>query len=327
MPKLKQLKPKIIESKEEQRLLDAAANVKKENKQVDFKEFFDPAITYEWCQILKDIIAMANTGGGIILFGVNDDGTPVKSFKKAIILDIDPATIADKIFSYTGENFSDVKIMEVIRQGFNVPALLVAPALTPIVFTKPGADILEGNKQRPAFVRGSVYFRHGAKSEPGNTNDIRIALERALNRTKKSWFDGVRKISNIKSGDEVIVQSRSATNQSKIIQHVPVRIVSDKGAQSFRPDNAAELWPHRSKEIVKKVNEGLPEGIKISTHDVLCIKKQYSINEDTSPDLVYRPYKEIAPRYSDEFVDWILESFKNNQNIFVEAKVAYKAKA
>jgi hypothetical protein len=327
MPKRKQSSTKLLIPKEEQRLLESAANVKKENKQVDFKALFDPTITHEWCQIIKDILAMANTGGGIILFGVDDDGKPVKGFEKSIILNIDPATISDKIFSYTGEHFSDIRIVEVVRQGVSVPAFLIDSALTPIVFTKPGADVLEGNKQRPAFVRGSVYFRHGAKSEPGNTNDIRAALEKALNRTKKSWFEGVRKISNIKDGDEIIVQKGIVASQSKIIQHIPVRIVSDKGAQSFRPDNAAELWPHRSKEIVKKVNEALPEGIKISTHDVLCIKKQYGINEDTKPDLVYRPYKEIAPRYSEAFVEWILKLLQDNQNIFTEAKAAYKTKS
>ena len=35
---------------------------------------FDPAATQDWCEVVKDIVAMANSGGGYVVFGVNDDG-------------------------------------------------------------------------------------------------------------------------------------------------------------------------------------------------------------------------------------------------------------
>lgn len=317
-------KPKPIIAKDrENRFLEAASSVKKESKEIDFKEKFDPASSQEWCQIIKDIIAMANSGGGVIIFGVKDDAEIDPNFDKALILGIDPATIADKIYAYTTENFSDVKIIELPRGDASAGAFLISPAPTPIAFTKAGSDVVDGGKQKPAFVKGSVYFRHGAKSEPGNTNDIRRAIDHVVNRNKKTWFEGVRKISNIKDGDEVIV-SKSKMEGQKVLHPVPGRIVSDKSAPTFRPDNAAAIWPHRSKELLKKINEILPEGNKMTSHDLTCIKRKYKLDEQTNPDLIYKPYKEVSPRYSDAFITWISDTFKENPKVFEEAKTYYK---
>ncbi len=47
-----------------------------------------------------------------------------------------------------------------------------------MVFTRNGTDVTIKGKQKPAFVQGTVYFRHGAKSEPGNRDDLEDWLHR-----------------------------------------------------------------------------------------------------------------------------------------------------
>lgn len=44
-------------------LLDKGLKAKRESKFVDFKRSFNPAEGGEWCELIKDIVAMANTGG------------------------------------------------------------------------------------------------------------------------------------------------------------------------------------------------------------------------------------------------------------------------
>ncbi|SRR5216684_7932635 len=46
-----------------------------ESATLDFKANLNPDSTQDWCELVKDIVAMANSGGGTIVFGVNDDGT------------------------------------------------------------------------------------------------------------------------------------------------------------------------------------------------------------------------------------------------------------
>ena len=40
-------------------LVDRAIKAKRESKYVDFKSSFEPASTGEWCELVKDIVAMA----------------------------------------------------------------------------------------------------------------------------------------------------------------------------------------------------------------------------------------------------------------------------
>ena len=77
---------------------------------------FDPASPKDWCEIVKDIVAMANLGGGVFVFGANDDGTPAGE-NLYNILALDSARITDKIAKYTGEQSADFEIHKLERQG------------------------------------------------------------------------------------------------------------------------------------------------------------------------------------------------------------------
>ncbi|MEO5959951.1 MAG: ATP-binding protein, partial [Opitutaceae bacterium] len=52
------------------------APVPQESADFDFKASFAVKNTGDWCELLKDIVAMANSGGGRLLIGVTDDGKP-----------------------------------------------------------------------------------------------------------------------------------------------------------------------------------------------------------------------------------------------------------
>lgn len=41
-----------------------ALTAKRESKHIEFKEGFNPSEARDWCEIIKDIVAMANSGGG-----------------------------------------------------------------------------------------------------------------------------------------------------------------------------------------------------------------------------------------------------------------------
>ena len=57
---------------------------------LDFKERFDPSVTSECVELVKDIVAMANSGGGLIVIGVSDNGKASKADVRAV-LNLDPA--------------------------------------------------------------------------------------------------------------------------------------------------------------------------------------------------------------------------------------------
>lgn len=66
-----------------------------ESATVDFKLSFDPKSKGEWCELIKDIVAMSNSGGGSIVVGVDDDGNPSTNSDIAPLLAVDPADVTN----------------------------------------------------------------------------------------------------------------------------------------------------------------------------------------------------------------------------------------
>ena len=131
-----------------------------ESEAIDYKQSFDPAITPDWIEIIKDIVAIANSGGGTILIGINDDGSPFDCDIDCVLA-IDPANVTNKIYKYTDYQFHDFQIKELSRNTHRVCAIIIGGVNSPLIFTEVGTYQIENGKQKAAFSKGTVYFRHG----------------------------------------------------------------------------------------------------------------------------------------------------------------------
>jgi hypothetical protein len=65
----------------------------------------------------------------------------------------------------------------------------------PLVFRQLGIYEKDG-KRKTAFARGAgaVYFRHGAKSEPATTEDLRNVIGRRVEDIRNSRLGGIMKL-------------------------------------------------------------------------------------------------------------------------------------
>lgn len=290
----------------------------RESKRVDFKERLDLSRAEDWCEIIKDIAAMANSGGGSILVGVKDDGAP-SGWDPLSILGADPAHFVDKIAKYTGEQFSEFEIVATRRDHRQIAEIRIAAAETPLVFVQPGTyEVVEG-KQKTAFGRGTVYFRHGAKSEPANPRDLRDFLAREIDRARRSWLGNIRKVVQAPTGSIVNVV-RPGVPVGADMHTAAVRLVDDPEAPVFGRLNPDETHPHRQKEVAKKVSERLAEKRVITPFEIQCVRKAHKIDE-SKPQYFHRS-KFTSPQYSDAFVDWIVREFDKDSDFFDKARAA-----
>jgi predicted HTH transcriptional regulator len=156
-----------------------------ETATVDFKSQFDVDGAGDWLEIIKDIAALANSGGGTILIGVADDGTPSGSDVSGA-LTIDPADLTNRIHKYTATHFHGFEIVECAKGGHEVCAITVRGCRIPLVFTRVGTYEVTPGRQKTVFSMGTVYFRHGAKSEPATSDDLRAFMDRELEVVKRS---------------------------------------------------------------------------------------------------------------------------------------------
>jgi hypothetical protein len=191
----------------------------------------------------------------------------------------------------------------------------VSAVSIPMVFTSPGTYDVGGGRQKTAFSLGTVYFRHGAKSDPGTSNDLRAALERELNRIRSSWLDGITKVVTAPIGATISVLP-GEVRLSGEERATGVRLVNDENAPAFKAMRTDLLYPYRQKELVARVNE-LLDGRKITGHDVYCIRKAHNI--DGQPNFFYKP-QFSSPQYSEAFAEWIVEQYKANMEFFSKVR-------
>lgn len=296
-------------------------NAKKESKYVEFKSAFDPDSSRDWVEIVKDIVAIANSGGGVIVFGLDNKGNP-SGFDASTVLSIDPARWTDKIARYTGTEFSDFEIVEKQKAGTKICAMKVDPVSTPLVFIRPGTyNIGSGGKQKQhnAFSVGTVYFRHGAKSEPGNRDDLQRAIQRKLKSVRKSWLKDVRKVVNAPAGYEVKILPPEVTESTSPLA-TPIRITDDPEAPSYRVIDPDVSYPFRHKEVIEEVNKRLASGVKINSYDILAARRVWNIKGKTK--YTHQP-KFGSLQYSHAFVDWLVKKFQADPEFFTKARRKY----
>jgi len=126
-----------------------------ENEQVEFKELFLP-------DIYKEVVAFANTNGGIIFVGVNDNGNPVgldniDDTYTRITNGIRDAILPD-ITTFVKYTLEDEKIIRIdVGEGAYKPYYLKSKGLKP----------------------SGVYVRQGASSAPASQEQIRHMIKNA----------------------------------------------------------------------------------------------------------------------------------------------------
>jgi hypothetical protein len=282
--------------------MEHAESASRESKHLEFKREFEVASGQAWCELIKDIVAIANSGGGIIIIGVANDGSNA-AFDASVLLAHDTADIANRIARYTGNQLIDIEVMEIKRNGQDRAAIFVSDIDVPIVFTKPGTYDIGGGQQRTAFAQGTIYFRHGSKSEPGNREDLANWRDREIAKVRKSWL--------------VEFERSLKPRRPKRLPLSPRRDLKSKGAKlcwrklvlihrrkMIVPGNAEEIWPHRQKDLIREVNKRLGKAARINSHDIFCIKRVYGILKKR-PDFAYRSHHLAPPQYSSAFVEWI----------------------
>lgn len=296
--------------------IEILGNIKQETEQIDFKREFVPSSKGSYCEIIKDVVALANSGGGAILIGLDDFGVCCP-FEEEALRVLDSADVANKIHTYTGKHFASFELKWINRGSKYCFAILVHATDVPLIFIKDGAYSDVKGKERFAFRKGVIYFRHGTKSEPGHSDDLIKWRDRSLDKIRKNWMEGVVKVVETSGLGEISVFNSNETTSN-------VRFTSDPNAPAARPTNLDESHPFRENQLVEYVLERANGLKKFSGHDVRCIKLNYKISPETRPDFTVKPHAIASPQYSPEFGSWIVSEIDSKPDFISDARQAFK---
>jgi hypothetical protein len=301
----------------ENELLSLVAAKADESDLLDYKTEFAPQKKAAfWAETVKDLVAFANTRGGIVVFGVEDDKS-LSVVDNSKLFEFDPSDLTNQIRKYTDSDFSDFTITSVEWDGAELPAIIVRPVATPLVFTKVGGYEISDGNQKTAFSKGTVYFRHGANSEPATRADLEGVFQRQLENVRNEWLGNIRKVVEAPFGTTVVVTSTSEADSA-------VRITDDPTAPTVQIRKLSDSFPYTQKAVISLVNEKLSGAHEINTHDIQCIKLAEEINDSTRPDLMHKPHEKSSPQYAVDFVDLIVGRFENDKGYFKKCRQKWK---
>jgi hypothetical protein len=189
-----------------------------------------------------------------------------------------------------------------------------------MAFEKEGVSSI-GNGKQIAFAKGTVYFRHGAKSEPATTADLRHVIDQEFERRRKALLGDVRKVVTAPPGATVhVIAPRRRGDMAP--STIPIRLVDDPSAPAFRQVDTDVTYPYRQKELLEAVNQRIGGAYHVNPHDLLSVRRAYSI--DNQPQYFHKP-KYASPQYSVDFLNWLVQRYREDLAFFVKARQSYKS--
>ncbi len=284
---------------------------KRESKAIEFKESFNPAELRQALEVLKDIVAIANSGGGALAIGITNNGEAAGTDVTAA-LDFDHAKYCDLVRKYTSTNYSDFEVVDAEKNGRAVAIFLINPPDSPLVFEKPGQYATDNNaKQATVFGQGTVFFRHGAKSETGTTDDLRQFVGTRIREVRETIIRGLKAVTVAPRGAELqVVGSRqhlatvSASGQA-------VRLTTDVNAPAAIAIDRHTICPYRQKDVLERLKIVLPLEVRLNSHDLQAINRVYEVADNQ--DFAWKP-EFSARQYSDAYIDWIAEQVRTSES-------------
>lgn len=301
-------------------LRNEAATATGESSHIEFKTRLDAKQRRDWCEIIKDVLAIHNSGGGVVIFGLNDDGTDAGP-DGGIQGRFDAAHVIDKVQKYTQYTLVDLESIAVKRFGRSYAAWVIPAAREPIPFTLAGEWQDDKGKTRFVFHRGQIYFRHGPKSEPAVHSDFVRWREDTRAEARTELYRDMGRIVDLPPGHRIDVV-REVRRPGAGVEATPVRLVDDAEADACRVVDKFETHPHRQKELIERLATRLPQAAP-NAHDVLCIRRMFA-DELERQDFIYRP-RFGSPQYAEELVDWIAEQIRGDADFLSKTRAQYKA--
>ena len=263
-------------------LLERAQAATRNSKYVAMQEALD------WELLVRDVAAMANSGGGVVV----------------VDAEVDADDVEDQIYHFTRQNFTGITVEAVSRNGRPAFAILVEPATEePLIF--------EG---------GTIYFRHGARSEPARPDDVRRFIDRRVRAIRGAWVQGLRSVMQAPPGTEVRYVKPDPQGDPAM-----VRLTADPRAPVYGKLDPDQTHPYRQKELIQALNDRVPEDAHINQHTMLSVRRVHGIDEHSHPEYVHRTKFAGSPQYSRAFLEWLVEQYGRDPRFFERAKARYQA--
>ena len=192
-----------------------SSSVRTESAHIDFKREFR-GTTKDWVNLLKDIVAMANAGGGLVIFGVDKNGSTV-GIERTLADVFDPANITNKLNKYATQARITTAYAELpfYRKQFGFLIIYTAPKI--IVFESDGGYQDDNGRQRKAFFRGVIYTRTPGSNTEARQTDLDGMIDKIVQDRIHSLVAKIEKVAHLPVNAELIARDPAAPSRGYVL--------------------------------------------------------------------------------------------------------------
>ena len=224
---------------------------------MDLKADMDVRSEKARLELAKDVMAMANSGGGKIRIGYT--ATEAPGVGQEVVSFLDGARVSDLVNKYVSPTRISVghEIQAFGEGRFGVVLIVEGIKRYPAVVSREGQARLPSGKTVSVFEPGDIYFRHGAKTEKCTYEDLVDVFERTRQDLADTLKDYVSQLVRLPEGERPVLMfpgtGRLADPNLLVDQHIARRVQS-RTAMLNREDL---LWVFRDRGQIRHTFERL----------------------------------------------------------------------
>ena len=216
-----------------------------EDDRVDYKQTIDPASEKSLLDITKDISAFANTHGGFLVFGVNDDKKEVVGLPRTVADAIkDVNYLQQKINRHLEPNITSLRAKEFKIDGKSIVIIYIPQSTcTTHMICKDGAFSHPSGKQKQVLYEGTLYVRRSAGNHLGDSRDLEDLIERRIDQFRDALLDKVAKVVKSPASSDVFILSKDPGDEEAkryIIEDSPDSIAIKGMSFTIAPEGFEE---------------------------------------------------------------------------------------
>jgi hypothetical protein len=199
-----------------------------EDDRLELKEDFQPDKT-GWANLCRQAVALHNTGGGVLIFGVEDDGTR-RGLSSSLAGLLDPANVNNQLTSRRAPAVLRTTYTELRRYNKTFGFFAVRGGTQIVVFDQNAA----GTDGKIICLSGCVYVRRNGQSAPAQYFELQTMTERIVTRGVQGFLARVDRIATLPASANLIAANPGSADGFILTargEGVPVHIIGpEQGA-------------------------------------------------------------------------------------------------
>lgn len=221
------------------------AEYAEEDDRVDYKQTIDPTSEKDWLEITKDISAFANTYGGYLVFGINDNEKKIVGLPLNVADTIkDVNNLHQKINRHLEPNIIGLRAKEFNIDGLSIVIIYIPQSVgVTHMISKDGVFDHPSGKQKTLLQKGTIYVRRSAGNHLGDSRDLSDVIERRIDQFRDALLEKVAKVVHSPASSDVFILSKDTGDKEAkrfIIEDSPDAIAIKGMSFTIAPEGFEE---------------------------------------------------------------------------------------